>query len=313
MSVFPKNLHYLPNLRKKCRQTLTFRHFFSMLLVKARERRGSRVKITYNMERLREIVDDVCTLTGVAMAIADTDHSFLYNNVRESFEFCSLVQTCPQCRELCRQCDRLMMDKAEELGRPYAHVCHAGLFDAGMPIRKGGVTVGYIVFGRVRDRREPDAATMDALATRGLARDALTEKYMATRYVTAEEKESLLRLLSHVLFDRAIELEHDCLIARATTLIDECLTEPLTVESLCSRLFVSKNALYKAFRSFFGKTVNEYVTDRRIARAMELLRESEKSAARIAEEVGLENYTYFTKLFKRRTGLSPGEYRRGGS
>ena len=58
MSVLPKNLHYLPNLRKKCRQTLTFRHFFSMLLVKARERRGSRVKITYNMERLREIVDD---------------------------------------------------------------------------------------------------------------------------------------------------------------------------------------------------------------------------------------------------------------
>ena len=56
--------------------------------------------------------------------------------------------------------------------------------------------------------------------------------------------------------------------------------------------------------------MNEYVTDCRIARAMELLRNTPKSAHAIAEEVGVANYTYFTKLFKRKTGLSPTEYRR---
>ena len=268
------------------------------------------MKITYNIERLREIVDDVCTLTGVAMAIADTNHEFLYVNARESNEYCTLVQTSPHCHEMCRRCDRAMMDKAEELGRPFSHICHAGLFDTGMPIRKEGVTVGYLVFGRIRDRERLDDATLAALTAEGLDGEALTEKYAATREIGPARRASLLRLLSHVFFDRAIALEHDHLIARATALIEEDLAAPLSVNYLCARLFVSKNLLYRSFRSFFGKTVNEYVTDCRIARAMELLRNTPKSAHAIAEEVGVANYTYFTKLFKRKTGLSPTEYRR---
>ena len=51
------------------------------------------MNITYNIDKLKEIVDDMCALTGVAMAIADTKRNFLYFNLEESNEFCSFVQS----------------------------------------------------------------------------------------------------------------------------------------------------------------------------------------------------------------------------
>ena len=41
-----------------------------------------------------------------------------------------------------------------------------------------------------------------------------------------------------------------------------------------------------------------------------MLLETSASAREIAELVGIENYTYFTKLFKKKTGMSPSVYRR---
>ena len=76
------------------------------------------MKITYNVERLRKTVDDICILTGVSMAIANADHTFLYANASQSYRFCSLLQENPACRERCRQCDQQMMHRADALGRP---------------------------------------------------------------------------------------------------------------------------------------------------------------------------------------------------
>ena len=52
-------------------------------------------------------------------------------------------------------------------------------------------------------------------------------------------------------------------------------------------------------------TVEAYVR-----RAAELLLSSSKSALEIAADVGVENYTYFTKLFKRKMGFTPSQYRK---
>ena len=268
------------------------------------------MKITYNVDRLRKTVDDICILTGVSMAIANADHTFLYANVSQSYRFCSLLQENPACRERCRQCDQQMMHRADALGRPYSHTCHAGLGDAGLPIIKKGVTVGYIVLGRVRDREEIDGAALSALVAQGLDREALLESYKATRFITEAEKASLLRLLSQDLLEGAIEIAHDAFITRAINYIDANLASSLTVDVLCTHLFVSRGYLYKSFHAVFGKTVNGYISERRIQKAKELLRESDASALCIAEAVGFENYTYFTKLFKKRTGLSPKEFRK---
>jgi len=56
--------------------------------------------------------------------------------------------------------------------------------------------------------------------------------------------------------------------------------------------------------------VNAYITQQRMTRAKQLLRETEEPVYRVAELIGIRNYTYFCRLFKEKTGLTPLRYRR---
>ena len=51
------------------------------------------------------------------------------------------------------------------------------------------------------------------------------------------------------------------------------------------------------------------MTDRRLEKSSQLLRETEKSIKEITSDVGYNDQNYFSKLFKNKYGLSPTEYR----
>ena len=59
----------------------------------------------------------------------------------------------------------------------------------------------------------------------------------------------------------------------------------------------------------FGVGVAEQIIEYRIDRARELLSSTASSVADIAREVGYADPKYFMRVFKRRTGLTPGQYR----
>lgn len=65
-----------------------------------------------------------------------------------------------------------------------------------------------------------------------------------------------------------------------------------------------------AFRKMrFGMGIMQYITERRIERAKELLAEG-KSIADTAEECGFADYNYFCKVFRKHTGASPSAYKK---
>ena len=63
------------------------------------------------------------------------------------------------------------------------------------------------------------------------------------------------------------------------------------------------------FKEYTGKTVNEYLTEYRIYIAKQLLEDTEKSILEIALECGFNEASYFIRIFKRQTGISPLKYR----
>jgi AraC-like DNA-binding protein len=58
---------------------------------------------------------------------------------------------------------------------------------------------------------------------------------------------------------------------------------------------------------------NKYIQSKRIERAQLLLLSTNNSLKQIAEKVGLENVSYFTRIFKSHTGKTPGAFREGQS
>lgn len=85
----------------------------------------------------------------------------------------------------------------------------------------------------------------------------------------------------------------------------------LSLSRVASRLFVSETYLSKQLKQAYGQSFSEYLIDYRIQRAQELLRspELQYSVMAIANKVGYEDPHYFSRIFKKKVGVSPVQFR----
>lgn len=87
------------------------------------------------------------------------------------------------------------------------------------------------------------------------------------------------------------------------------LRAKVTVPSLARNFCLSPQYFGEVFKRETGLSVKEYQRNLRMDRAMELLRDTSRSITAVAEEVGLEDLAYFSRLFKLRFGFPPRQAR----
>ncbi|MBD3917927.1 response regulator transcription factor [Paenibacillus sp. PR3] len=86
-------------------------------------------------------------------------------------------------------------------------------------------------------------------------------------------------------------------------------TETLTLTEVAKVFHFNPSYLSTFFASHNPEGFNEYLNKIRVEKASELLRDGEASISEISGMVGYSDHSYFTKVFKKRTGLSPSQYR----
>ena len=92
--------------------------------------------------------------------------------------------------------------------------------------------------------------------------------------------------------------------------IAENCCSPLSLNSIAEQFYMNKCYLSRIFKEITGFTVNGYLHARRIQKARSLLIQNSMNISEVAEAAGYENLTYFERVFKKHTGMSPLEYRR---
>ena len=101
-------------------------------------------------------------------------------------------------------------------------------------------------------------------------------------------------------------------IRKAQAYIDEHFADSsLTLGDVAAHVALSNNHFCTIFSREVGETFIEYLTSIRIHRAGELLRTTNMRTSEVAYAVGYNDPHYFSYLFKKNTGLSPRDYRRG--
>jgi two-component system response regulator YesN len=85
--------------------------------------------------------------------------------------------------------------------------------------------------------------------------------------------------------------------------------ESLTLTEVAKAFHFNPSYLSTFFASHNPEGFNEYLNKIRVDKASELLRGGEASISEISGMVGYSDHSYFTKVFKKRTGLSPSQYR----
>lgn len=83
----------------------------------------------------------------------------------------------------------------------------------------------------------------------------------------------------------------------------------LTIQKIANHFYFSPNYLCAMFKKATGKTLNDYITEVRIEKAKELLKDDSIKLYEVAEKVGFSDPNYFSTIFKKKVGLTPSDFR----
>ena len=92
--------------------------------------------------------------------------------------------------------------------------------------------------------------------------------------------------------------------------LDENYTHKITLDHLSERFYIDKFYLSKIFLREYGITINQYLLQLRITYAKQLLRFSNLPIEQISVQCGISDPNYFSRLFKKIEGITPGEFRK---
>ena len=93
-----------------------------------------------------------------------------------------------------------------------------------------------------------------------------------------------------------------------TYISDHLADSDLSVQDIANEMAVSRTVLFARMKSVFGTSPNNYLLNRRIERAKELLRQPGAYIADVAYRSGFSDPKYFSKCFKKLTGMTPTEF-----
>lgn len=99
-------------------------------------------------------------------------------------------------------------------------------------------------------------------------------------------------------------------IERAVHYFNENYSKPITIEQYAQEHLMSVNWFIHSFKEVMHVPPMQYIVSLRIAAAKGYLESSNKNITEISNIVGYENSLYFSRLFKKYTGMTPSEYKK---
>ena len=99
------------------------------------------------------------------------------------------------------------------------------------------------------------------------------------------------------------------IVQKTILIIDTDLSADLSLSALAEQQNVSLGYLSTVFKKDTGKTISEYIREKRIQHAIYLLSTTHLQVQTVALHCGIMDVQYFSKIFKKETGKTPKEYR----
>lgn len=99
-------------------------------------------------------------------------------------------------------------------------------------------------------------------------------------------------------------------LKRVIGLMEQRLAEPFCLADLAQAIDLSEYHFSRQFKRATGRSPSQYFIQLRMARARQLLMETERSVIDIGLEVGYGSASHFSQIFRREVGVAPSHYRK---
>lgn len=90
--------------------------------------------------------------------------------------------------------------------------------------------------------------------------------------------------------------------------IGQNIDRPISLSEICTKAMMNKSTLERVFRQQMGTSIISYCRQLKIEHAKKMLREEKMNVTQIAERLGFSSIHYFSRTFKKITGMTPSEY-----
>ncbi len=265
-----------------------------------------------DFKKLLDIMQAFYALTKLKIVIFDADHKELcaYPQNTDCL-FCQKMKEHPFTAEKCALSDRQVFQECRKTGKLRLYTCHAGLVEGCAPLKQNGRIIGYIMFGQISDLPTREALNQNiSYVCKEYGLDA-EEFLRAAKSIRLKRYDTIMHAakifeacVSYIILNEMLTPEEDKIIARSEAYIQTHM-EDVTVEQLCDHLNISRTCLYDVFRKKTGQGVSGFIRNQQFDAAKSLLADTDLSVREVAQRCGFTDYNYFSRVFKKRFGISP--------
>ena len=272
--------------------------------------------LNFDLQLTKKLLTHLGYLTKASVQLYDENFEGTYACTEPCNQFCQMVKC--HYADRCKNSDSGAMQKVKQSDDNNMHyACHFGMKEMVIKLQRGKIIYGYIVIGPMRDTRTEKQSL--AAITQYCAEYGLNEKKMCDLYFKAtrfsQQKYEAIKELTFAIFEYAVNknlitVKHNVFENTIAPYIKANLDKPLDSESLCEAFCMSEKQIYTAVVKSTGIPPKKYITAQRMLGARELIENTDEPLTDIADKVGIHDYNYFGKIFRKTFGHAPSFYRR---
>jgi len=272
--------------------------------------------MNWNQNKMMKLLEDFYTLGKFLTGFFDINGKIIMSYPPQTAEYCNYIRSKKTGDTACRCCDEQAFQQVAKMKNPYIYKCHAGLTEIVAPIiTSEKERIGYLTIGQAKPPGEPDENLLKDLSKKhNLSVSKLKSAYLKLPVMKIDQASACANVLHalaiNVWYDNYFYITKKPLSDKVKEFISDNLDKPLTLTEIANRFRIGKTTLCKSVKRDIHMTVNELIHFLRIEKAKQLLQSAEIPIYIIADRVGIPDYNYFTKIFKKETGITPSVFRK---
>lgn len=275
------------------------------------------MNIFFNTDELLRLITNLYTLTGIRANILDVGGADICLD-EWHLPFCTTMNSTPEGHQRCLDCDAREAKLCKKSGEVHYYRCHAGICEAIIPITSGGQTLAYLAFGQFLDTSPVEEQWQNTLSTldwyKG-SKEALHQQFLQFRQYTKDEVEAFADLLkamaTYIMVEGMIHSTARSELQLLESYLEQHYMEKLSLSSISRQLNIGRTKLCALAKELSGgKTLTYLIAQRRVQAAKTLLAQTNLPISEVADSVGINDYNYFSKIFRSIAGTTPSAYRK---
>jgi YesN/AraC family two-component response regulator len=273
--------------------------------------------LNLDTNKLSKLVESFYTLTKIRIVVYDNKFNEIFSFPEKHTAFCDMMNSIPEIHKKCNMSAKQLCELCRDKGEMVTFTCHAGLTEVAAPLCEDNLEIGYIMFGQITNIKDKSVflqTVKEKCKNYNLNSEEFNQKAATIKHKTDEQMEAVSEIMnvftSYIRLKKIVFAKKDEPLASIVEYINLNLSEDLSVPLLCKKFSISKTVLYNITKPIMPCGIGNYIKNKRIEKAKELLTATDKSVEEIADLVGFIDCDYFRRVFKQNAGISAKNYRK---